>query len=112
MVEPMASVYGALAEVEGGDVLSTSVLAGFPLTYIPDCGPSVVAYGHNAEAAAEELAGAILEREAAFDGKFYTPNEVVAYAKSHGAQATGPIVFADTQGQPGRRRQRRHRGHP
>ena len=50
MVEPMASVYGALGEVEGGDVLSASVLAGFPLTDIPDCGPSVVAYGAGAEA--------------------------------------------------------------
>ena len=104
MVEPMASVYGALAEVEGGEVLSASVLAGFPLTDIPDCGPSVVAYGHDvaaAEAAADGLAEAILEREAAFDGKFYTPDEAVAYAMSRGAEATGPIIFADTQDNPG-----------
>ena len=104
MVEPMASVYGTLAAIEGGDVLSASVLAGFPLTDIPDCGPSVVAYGHNAEAAeaaAGRLAEAILEREAAFDGKFYSPDEAVEYAKSRAAEATGPIIFADTQDNPG-----------
>ena len=104
MVEPMALVYGTLAAVEGGDVLSASVLAGFPLTDIPDCGPSVVAYGHNAgaaEAAAGRLAEAILEREAAFDGKLYSPDEAVEYAKSRAAEATGPIIFADTQDNPG-----------
>ena len=101
MVEPMASVYGALAEAEGGNVLSASVLAGFPLTDIPDCGPSVVAYGSGAEAAAGRLAEAILEREAAFDGKFYTPDEAVEYARSRAPEATGPIVFADTQDNPG-----------
>ena len=101
MVEPMASVYGTVAEAEGGDVLSASVLAGFPLADIPDCGPSVVAYGGGAEAAAEGLAEAILDREAAFDGKFYSPDEAVEYAMSRGAEATGPIVLADTQDNPG-----------
>jgi microcystin degradation protein MlrC len=101
MVEPMASVYGALAEAEGGNVLSASVLAGFPLTDILDCGPSVVAYGSGAEAAAGRLAEAIPEREEAFDGKFYTPDEAVEYARSRAAEATGPIVFADTQDNPG-----------
>ena len=104
MVEPMASVYGALTEIEGGDVLSASVLAGFPLTDIPDCGPSVVAYGDGAEAvegAAGRLAEAILEREAAFDGKFYMPDEAVEYAMSRAAEAKGPIILADTQDNPG-----------
>ncbi|MDP6787176.1 MAG: M81 family metallopeptidase [Rhodospirillales bacterium] len=105
MVEPMASVYDALAEGEvGPGVLSASVLAGFPLTDIPDCGPSVVAYGRDAEAAeelADRLSMAILEREEAFDGKFYSPDEAVEYAISRGGEGSGPIILADTQDNPG-----------
>ena len=77
---------------------------GFPQADIHDVGPSVIAYADNqarADEAADRLADAIASREARFLPEFYAPDACVAKAIAIAADASRPVVIADTQDNPG-----------
>ena len=110
MAEPAKGIFALIDEVERGPqvhnqgIVGITHTPGFPPADIAQCGPALVVYGHDreaAEAAADRLAAAILAREAAFAGKLYTPEEAVAEALRLAPGAAGPIVLADIQDNPG-----------
>ncbi|MBV9825983.1 MAG: M81 family metallopeptidase [Alphaproteobacteria bacterium] len=116
MAEPTAGVFALLDEIERGGtasnpggshnqgIVSVTHTPGFPPADIAQCGPAVVVYGHDreaAEAAADRLAAMIREREAEFAGKLYTANEAVSEALQLAKTASKPIVLADIQDNPG-----------
>ncbi|MFO1322350.1 MAG: M81 family metallopeptidase [Burkholderiales bacterium] len=104
MLEPMASVYGELLRHEGKGVGSVSFTPGFPAADFPECGPVVLAYGPDrdaAESAVERFAQAITAREMTFGIDACLPEEGVRRAIALAQRATRPVVIADTQDNPG-----------
>jgi microcystin degradation protein MlrC len=108
--EPARGIFALMAEIEQGagshnqGIVAVTHTPGFPPADIADCGPALVVYGHDrdaAEAAADRVAAAIREREAEFAGKLYEPDEAVAEALLLARNATKPIVLADIQDNPG-----------
>ncbi|MFN0317239.1 MAG: M81 family metallopeptidase, partial [Burkholderiales bacterium] len=104
MLEPTQSLYSQLGKMEGKGTVSLSFTPGFPAADFPECGPRVFVYGEN-DAHAQETADALLrlveEREAAFDSAVYSPEDGVRKAIAISANATRPVVIADTQDNPG-----------
>jgi microcystin degradation protein MlrC len=104
MLEPAQSIYAQLAKMDGGALDSLSFTPGFPAADFPECGPVVLAYGRSAQAAgetAEALRASIERLEGEFDAPVYTPEEGVRRAIAIAANATRPVVIADTQDNPG-----------
>ena len=104
MMEPAASLYDEIGETEGDAVSSVSILTGFPAADFEDCLPSILAYGDtqaDADAAADRLERAFLDREERFSGKAWEPAEAVAEAMRLSVSASRPVVIADTQDNPG-----------
>jgi microcystin degradation protein MlrC len=104
MIEPAASMYAEIENVERDGIASASILMGFPAADFEDCLPSVLAYGdtqEDADSAAARLERAFLERERRFAGKAWQPDEAVAQALRLTAGASRPVVIADTQDNPG-----------
>ena len=108
--EPARGIFALIGDVEAGaashnqGIVSITHTPGFPPADIAQCGPALVVYGHDrdaAEAAADRLAAAIHEREAAFAGKLYSPEEGVAESLRLAQGASKPIVLADIQDNPG-----------
>src|SRR5712675_2353307 len=85
-------------------IVSITHTPGFPPADIKECGPALVVYGLDrdaAEAAADRIAAVIRDREAQFAGKLYTPDEAVTEALRIAAHATRPVLLADIQDNPG-----------
>ncbi|HEY4470363.1 MAG TPA: M81 family metallopeptidase [Stellaceae bacterium] len=85
-------------------IVSITHTPGFPPADIKECGPALVVYGLDrdaAEAAADRIAQAIGEREAKFAGRLYTPDEAVTEALRIAARASRPVLLADVQDNPG-----------
>lgn len=102
-MEPARSLYALTHDLPEG-VASASVFLGFPAADFPDCGPAVFAYGPDAAAVAahaDRLAAALAEREGAFAGEAFSPEDAVREAMRLSADATRPVVIADTQDNPG-----------
>lgn len=105
-LEPARDLYARVAQAETGvdGVTSTSFLMGFPAADFEDCRGCVLTYAGDpsaAEAAADALLSQIVSREAEFQGQAHDPDECVALAMSLAANATRPVVIADTQDNPG-----------
>src|SRR5262245_35976297 len=117
LMEPAKGIFELIAEIERGSdrlgspvgshnqgIVSITHTPGFPPADIAQCGPALVVYGHDkeaAEAAADRLASVIKAQEPAFAGKLYTPDEAVAEAIRLAGTASKPIVLADVQDNPG-----------
>jgi microcystin degradation protein MlrC len=103
-LDPAARLYRLAAELEGRRG-STSLFMGFPATDFADCGPTVVAYADTceaAESAADRLSDAYLDAEPAFAGRSWPAAAAVREAQRLvRAGASGPVVLADTQDNPG-----------
>ena len=102
--EPMQTIMGMRDDLEGGEVASLTVTAGFPAADIHHCGPSVFAYGHTpaaAERAVATIADEIERRESEFEGVLYSPDDGVRAAIEIARNASRPVVIADTQDNPG-----------
>ncbi len=102
--EPAKSLFALLEDLDRPPLVSLSFACGFGPADIYDCGPSVVAYGDEAEAteaAAQALYDAALAREDAFAATFWRPAEAVAHAIAAARTAAGPVILADTQDNPG-----------
>ncbi|MGH7108913.1 MAG: M81 family metallopeptidase [Stellaceae bacterium] len=115
--EPARGIFALIEEIERGigpagapggshnqGLVSITHTPGFPPADIAECGPALVVYGYDreaAEAAADRIAAAIRAREADFAGRLYTPEEAVAEALRLAATATKPVILADIQDNPG-----------
>ena len=102
-IQPARGLYDLLETIEK-DALHVSFATGFPAADFNECAPVVWAYGHDqasADAAADKLATAVNDAEAAFAGKLHTPDEAVQYAMQAAKSAARPIVIADAQDNPG-----------
>src|SRR5712671_4446657 len=96
LMEPAKGIFELIVEIERGSdrsggptgshnqgIVSITHTPGFPPADIAHCGPALVVYGHDedaAEAQADRLASFIMENEAGFAGRLYTPDEAVAEA--------------------------------
>src|SRR5437667_4955171 len=116
-VDGAKGIFELIAEIERGSdrsggpagshnqgIVSITHTPGFPPADIAQCGPALVVYGRDKEAAeaqADRLAGFIKEQEPAFAGRLYTPDEAVTEAMRLARSATKPIVLADIQDNPG-----------
>lgn len=103
--EPARSIYASLGDVEANpDILSASILMGFPPADVPDAGPSVLAYGLTraaADDAAARLYQALLAREAEFAPNLLTADQGVERAIELAMTAAKPVILADVQDNPG-----------
>ena len=110
MAEPTKGVFALIDEIERGEashnqgIVAIVHTPGFPPADIAECGPTLVVYGHDqeaADAAADRILAAIKARESEFAGGLYTADEVVIEAIRLSKTATKPIVLADIQDNPG-----------
>jgi len=117
LMEPAKGIFELIAEIERGSdrsggpagshnqgIVSITHTPGFPPADIAQCGPALVVYGHDkeaAEAVADRLASFIKEQEPAFVGRLFTPDEAVVEAIRLARTATRPILLADIQDNPG-----------
>ena len=102
LIEPLASLMHLVEELEQAGNVSASIVPGFPLADIVDCGPTVIAYGTDAaatEAVAQRLYDALLAQRSAFSGKLWSATEAVSHALA--SSGDKPIILADTQDNPG-----------
>jgi microcystin degradation protein MlrC len=104
LIEPLASLMHLVEQLERDHNVSASIVPGFPLADVYDCGPTVLAYGSDAEAAeavAQRLSDAMLARRAAFSGRLYGAAQAVSHAIASCSRGDGPVILADTQDNPG-----------
>jgi microcystin degradation protein MlrC len=108
--EPTRGVFELIDEVERGGASHNQGIVGivhtpgFPPADIAQCGPALVVYGHDqeaADAAADRILAAINAKEAEFAGRLYTADEAAIEAIRLAKTATKPIVLADIQDNPG-----------
>ncbi len=104
LVEPSKSIVEASVAGEGGEILDLCYAAGFPPSDLHECGPAVICHAYTqeaADAAADRLAGMIMEREADFAEPLLEPDAAVREAMAIAETATRPVILADTQDNPG-----------
>ncbi|MDE2197414.1 MAG: M81 family metallopeptidase [Rhodospirillales bacterium] len=105
LVEPMAPVLAERAELASRPgVAELAFCFGFPYADFPDCGPALAAYADTqaeADAAADAFAARIRAREASFRLDVRPADAIVAEAIRIAANASRPVVIADTQDNPG-----------
>lgn len=103
-IEPAKSIFAHAARMIDDRVCSTSFTPGFPAADIRDCGASVFAYGWDRDAverAVDTLHRLVVEAEARFDGKLWTPTQAVREAMRRTAADSRTVILADTQDNPG-----------
>ncbi len=104
LVEPSKDVVEAATARMTPDLLSLAYLAGFPPSDAHACGPTVSVHAitqEAADAAADEIAQLVALKEAEFAEPLLSPDEAVQEAMRLARNATGPVVIADTQDNPG-----------
>jgi microcystin degradation protein MlrC len=104
LASPMRELAAMSVELERSPLLAVNVAPGFPAADVAECGPSVYACGWDAERAqeaVERLAEAFRERETEFALELYTVDQACRLAQSAPVQRGRPLVFADTQDNPG-----------
>ncbi|MCJ8139123.1 M81 family metallopeptidase [Falsirhodobacter halotolerans] len=97
--DPARGLYARLADLAGND-RAMSFNMGFPAADFPECQMTILAYGPDADRAADAMLAAVNAQEPAFLGRVFTPEDGVAealYLRSR----HGPVVIADTQDNPG-----------
>lgn len=104
MVAPMADVMAERARLNEADgVWELGFCFGFPYADFPGCGMAIASYADTPEqaaAAAEALAGFIAAKETEFALGVAPASEGVARAMAK-RDASGPVILADTQDNPG-----------
>jgi microcystin degradation protein MlrC len=104
LVDPAKAIYAFLEDRIGGKVAGMSLACGFPLSDVAEAGPLLVAYGFEqaaVDAAADALLAEIEGREAEFRGRLYNVEEAVREAMRLSSGASGPVILADSQDNPG-----------
>ncbi|MDN7624259.1 M81 family metallopeptidase [Burkholderia cenocepacia] len=103
LLDPACTMYARLAALEAGGVVSLSFAPGFPAADFPECGPVIWGYGDAdaVEAAVQTLYDTMLADEAQWKVPFLSPDDAVREAMRLAADASKPVVIADTQDNPG-----------
>jgi microcystin degradation protein MlrC len=104
LLEPMRSLMEQVQEPNPAGVASLGFFPGFPAADVAECGPSVVAFGHDpraVERAVGSLHAAVLGQEAAFGLELAGVEEAVDLARQHDRRPGHPLILADTQDNPG-----------
>jgi microcystin degradation protein MlrC len=99
--EPLRSIYESLDML---DVLSATVMLGFPPGDIECAGPSVFAYAETqskADAAADGLKESLLQHEAEFVSRLTKMDDAIERAMDLSKNTNKPIILADVQDNPG-----------
>lgn len=102
-VEPARTVYERL-DTSVGNGTCLSFAAGFPATDFPECGPTIWGHGGDRTTVAEavdQLYDEIVSQEAQWQVTLLDPAEAVAEACRLAKTATGPVLIADAQDNPG-----------
>jgi microcystin degradation protein MlrC len=105
LVPPMGQVMAdraAMAERSG--IVELAFCFGFPYADFSGCGPALAVYADTqsaADQAADTFLRAVASREAEFTQELLPSDAAVTEAKLRIASASGPIVIADTQDNPG-----------
>jgi microcystin degradation protein MlrC len=104
LLEPAAGLYGELGLLEALRGVHLSFAMGFPAADIAECGP--VVFGHGSDTAAVRSTVTLLARHVAEErGRFaldlLDAADAVARGIALAAQASAPVVIADTQDNPG-----------
>lgn len=103
--EPASLLYAYLEQVEKSfDLLSATIMEGFPPSDMPDTGPSVFTYASEqrvAEQALEQLYEFILSKEHLFTCELLGWDEAVQRAIQLAKQKQGPVILVDVQDNPG-----------
>lgn len=103
-IEPARSFYANLIASVSGDVSALSFTPGFYPADVPCCGPVLFGYGRNPqnlENVVEHLHQELEEAESRFSGDVYDASEAVAVALQRSVGASGPVVIADAEDNPG-----------
>ena len=101
LIEPAASLYAQLPEVDARLATLSSIAMGFPAADIDCCGPCVWAYGEQAEAVVQQLWTQLCVPPQRWRVGLPEPLAAVEQALTLAAQASAPVVIADTQDNPG-----------
>jgi microcystin degradation protein MlrC len=101
MLEPAASVFRILAELDASQDVVLSFAMGFPAADIAECGPMVWGYGERAKTAVNALHREIVERRAQWRLDILEPLPAVQLALQLAEDTDRPVVIADTQDNPG-----------
>ncbi|HDR9487185.1 TPA: M81 family metallopeptidase [Burkholderia aenigmatica] len=103
LLDPARTLYAQLAALETGGVVSLSFAPGFPAADFPECGPVIWGYGDTdaVDTAVQTLYDTMLADEAKWQVPFLTPDDAVLEAMRLAADASKPVVIADTQDNPG-----------
>jgi len=99
--DPAASAYRLLDALEGRHGGSASFAPGFPAADVPRCGAALWAYGVEAEAVVDRLHDEIVRTRAAWRPRLLTTRAAVKEALRLAGDATGPVMVADVQDNPG-----------
>ncbi|MDF1749875.1 MAG: M81 family metallopeptidase, partial [Alphaproteobacteria bacterium] len=107
-IAPPKKLYGEVLPsllARDSKLTALALAMGFPLSDIAEIGPSLVAYGQD-QAAADRAANALMDNmvqnEAGFGDRIWSPADAIAQAKILLQQpGQGPVVLADTQDNPG-----------
>ena len=101
-MEPVMAERTAMAERDG--VAELAFCFGFPYADFPGCGPAVAVYGETrdqVEATADAFLALVSARESEFTQELFSSAAAVTEAQRLANGASGPIVIADTQDNPG-----------
>jgi microcystin degradation protein MlrC len=104
LMEPARSIYAGLPDMIAEPVMALGLACGFHLADIAEVGPGLVAYARDqasADEAAERLLAIVNDNEPAFAGRIWDPDDAVAEALARVPDASGPIIIADSQDNPG-----------
>ena len=106
LAEPTKGVFDLMDEIERGGapgglnhnqgIVSITHTPGFPPADIEECGPALVVYGYDqdaADAAADRLLAALNAKEAEFAGRLYSADEAATEAIRLARTATKPVVL-------------------
>jgi microcystin degradation protein MlrC len=99
-LQPARDLYDELVSIDRRFGTVTSFCMGFPASDIEECAPMIWSHGREARAAAEAL-HANAARPEPWRDDVLDPGPAVARAMALAADASQPVVIADTQDNPG-----------
>jgi microcystin degradation protein MlrC len=104
-IEPCKSIYLMIGKLESDpEILSCTIMAGFPPAYMVNTGPTIFTYAITQEAAdraADSLYQAILAREGDFTVNLLNPDQAVEKAIELAKVNQRPVILADIQDNAG-----------
>ncbi|MEJ8827492.1 M81 family metallopeptidase [Variovorax humicola] len=101
MMAPADAVYDTLKSLEARHDCVLSFAMGFPAADIAECGPVVWGYGGEADTAVQALFDRADQPRSQWVLDILTPEAAVAEALALAADASRPVVIADTQDNSG-----------